>query len=75
MILEKLRELCDAESFKPFVLHLPDGRQIAVEHPDFVSFGQGGRILSVVNGDESESIIDLMLVSDITVKPQLGASY
>ena len=68
MTVQKVRELCDAEPFKAFLMHLPDGRHVAVEHPDFVAFGMGGRFVSVFKPDESESFVDMMLVSDITIK-------
>ena len=68
MTIEKIKDLCNAEPFRPFALHLPDGREVSVKHPDFVAFSPTGRILIVVHEDESESIIDPMLVSDVTVK-------
>jgi hypothetical protein len=66
--IEKIRELCHAEPFRPFVLHFPDGRRIGVQHPDFVALSPTGRMVSVFQTDGSESLIDLMLVSDITIK-------
>lgn len=68
MTLEKIREVCEQQPFRPFTFHLPDGRSVPVEHPDFISFSKGGRILAVTHRDETESLIDLMLVSDITVQ-------
>jgi hypothetical protein len=66
--IEKIRELCHAEPFRPFVLHFPDGRRIAVQHSDFVALSPTGRMISVFQTDGSESLVDLMLISDITIK-------
>ena len=68
MTIQKIRELRHAEPFNPFVLHLPDGRNVAVEHPDFMALSPRGRLMSVFQLDGSESLIDVMLVSDVTVK-------
>ncbi len=68
MTIEKIRELCHAEPFRPFVLHFPDGRHIGVQHPDFVALSPTGRLISVFQANGSESLVDLMLISDITIK-------
>jgi hypothetical protein len=68
MTIEKIKQLCDAEPFRPFVIHFPDRRRIAVEHPDFVALAPSGRLISVFQPDDSESLIDLMLISDISLK-------
>jgi len=68
MTIDKIRELCHAEPFRPFKLHFPDGRNIGVQHPDFVALSPVGRFISVYQSNGSESIIDLMLVSDVSIK-------
>ena len=35
MTIEKLKSVYLAQPFRPFVLHLADGRQIPVQHPEF----------------------------------------
>jgi hypothetical protein len=70
--IEKIRELCDAEPFRPFVIHFPDGRRIKVEHPDYVALAPSGRLVSVFQRDDSETLIDLMVVSDVTIKNRPG---
>ena len=67
MNIDKIRTLCHAEPFHTFTIHLSEGRQVAVEHPDFIAFAPSGRLVSVYHPDDSESIIDVMLVSDVTV--------
>ena len=67
MTIEQVRDLCEARPFTAFQLHLPDGRCVEVVHPDFFSTSKTGRLLFVSNTDGSESIVDLLLVSDVTV--------
>ena len=33
---ERIRQLLHTIPFQPFVIHMADGRQFRVEHPDFV---------------------------------------
>ncbi|HXT11351.1 MAG TPA: hypothetical protein VN873_07290 [Candidatus Angelobacter sp.] len=68
MTIEKIKQLCHAEPFRPFVIHFPNGRGIDVVHPDYVALAPSGRLISVFQPDDSESLIDLMLVSDVTIK-------
>lgn len=68
MIIENIKELCYAKPFRPFLIHLPDGRRLGVQHPDFVSWWPAGRLISVFQPNGSESLVDLMLISDITIK-------
>lgn len=69
MTIEKLREFYDAAPFKPFVLHLADGREIAIAHRDFIMSAPSGRTLAVYQPDDTFNLIDLLLVTDIEVRP------
>ena len=68
MTIERFGEMCHATPFRPFVLHLADGREIPVKHPDYVAAPPGGRVIVVFQPDQSLNIIDLFLVTDIEVK-------
>ena len=68
MTIDKIRNFCHAQPFRPFSVHLPDGRQVTVEHPDFAALSPTGRLMVVLHDDDSESIVDMLLVSDITIK-------
>lgn len=68
MTIHNFRELCHSEAFQPFDFHLLDGRHIAVEHPDFIALSPTGRTVVVLHADESQSYIDPLLVSDITLR-------
>jgi hypothetical protein len=68
MTADQLRALRDAQPFRPFTVHLTDGRTFAVPHRDFVSQSPGGRLAIVYRSDDSFSIIDLCLVTELSVQ-------
>jgi hypothetical protein len=70
MTIEKLRVLYDAQPFRPFIMHLADGRQIPVQHREFIAGAPSGRTVVVFQPDDSMNIIDLLLVTDLEVKPE-----
>jgi hypothetical protein len=69
MTLERLRDLYQAKPFHPFVVHLADGRNLAVNSPEFMSFSPTGRTIVVHEPDDSMRIIDLLLVTELVVLP------
>jgi hypothetical protein len=70
MTIEQLRNVYNAQPFKPFVLHLADGRSVAVPHRDFMATAPNGRTMVVMEApDDRMHIIDLLLVTDIEIKP------
>jgi hypothetical protein len=69
MTAEQLRTMRDANPFRPFVIHLADGRAFTIPHRDFVSQSPGGRTIIVYGSDESFSILDLFLVTELEVQP------
>lgn len=44
-----------------------DGRVFAVAHPDFVAQSPSGRTVIVIQPDESYSVLDLLLMSELEV--------
>ena len=68
MTLEQIRTLFDAQPFRPFVLHLADGRGVPVIHREFIMAAPSGRTIVVCQPDETFNIIDLLLVTDIELK-------
>ncbi len=74
MTIEQLRTAYRAQPFRPFVLHLADGRQIPVQHPEFIMTVPSGRTVFVVQPDDSSNIIDLLLVTDIEFQPMAQTS-
>jgi len=68
MTIERIRELLDLQPFRPFVMHLADGREIPVHHRELIIAAPSGRTLIVVQPDDAMNIIDLLLVTDIELK-------
>jgi hypothetical protein len=68
MTIEQIRNLYDAQPFAPFVMHLADGRQIAVQHREFMAASPTGRTVVVYQPDGVANIIDLLLVTDLEVR-------
>jgi hypothetical protein len=72
--LEALRKVHQATPFRPFTLHLADGRRFRVPHREFLSHGPVGRTVTVYGDDDSFDILDLLLVTDLEVEPQAPSS-
>ena len=72
MVIDQLRLLYQAQPFRPFMMHLADGRQLSVVHRDFIMASPSGRTAIVYQPDDSFNIVDLLLVTDLEVKPEGG---
>lgn len=73
MNVEQIGRFLKAQPFRPFVIHLADGRDVPVSHREFVMPSLSGRTLSVYPPDDTLNVIDLLLVTDLEVKPTTGA--
>jgi hypothetical protein len=69
MTIEQVRKIYEDTPFRPFVIHLADGREIPVHHREFIMSAPSGRTLFVCQPDDTLNIIDLLLVTDLEVKP------
>jgi hypothetical protein len=67
--IEQIRNLYNAQPFQPFVIHLADGRQVPVHHREFIMAVPSGRTIFVAQPDDTVNIIDLLLVTDLELKP------
>jgi len=64
----QIKAASQAEPFKPFILHLADGREIPVPHREFLYLFPSGRTVLVAQPDESFNIFDSLLVTDLEFK-------
>jgi hypothetical protein len=71
MTTDQLKDFISTRPFRPFTIHMADGRQIDVNHPETIAYG-GGRIAIVVTPDDRFVVIDLLLVPSLEAK-QVGA--
>jgi hypothetical protein len=67
--IEQLRAAYNALPFKPFTLHLADGRQIPVSSREFIMTVPSGRTVFICQPDDTTNIVDLLLVTDLEFKP------
>jgi hypothetical protein len=70
MTAKEFRTLRETAPFRPFIIHLTDGRSLLVPHQDFVSQSPSGRTIIVYRSDDSFSIVDLYLVTELEVQEQ-----
>jgi hypothetical protein len=73
MTTEQMLACVRSIPFRPFTIHLADGREIAVRHPEAIAY-TGGRIAVVLHPNDQLEIIDLLLVSSLLMSPLEPAS-
>ena len=66
---EELRKLLRAQPFRPFTIHLPEGRKVPITHHDFAVMSPDGRTLLAYEPDNSFNMIDVMLIASVEVEP------
>jgi hypothetical protein len=67
MTAQEFRSVFDAQPFRPFTVHLADGRAIAVPHQECALLSPTGRTLIVYEDDDSFQVLDLMLATGVQV--------
>lgn len=65
MTIEKIRAAYETRPFKPFTIHLADGRALTVRHPEIMAILPGGRTIFVATDDGGWQVVDLLLVVSI----------
>jgi len=74
MTVEQFRSALQAQPFRPFVMHLADGRGIPVRHPELAVSTPTGRTTIVVQPDDTFTIIDLLLVTNLEYQEPADAA-
>ena len=72
MTIEQLKIAHQAQPFRPFTLFLADGRELFVRHREFMSHSPSGRTAIVHHDDDSYSVIDLLLVTELRVQSPIS---
>ncbi len=67
MQIRELQSMYRAQPFRPFVMHLADGRSTRVEHPELMALSPTGRSAVVYGKDGAFEVIDVMLVTSLGV--------
>ncbi len=67
MTVEQFKSFLHADPFRPFTIHMADGRVFMVKHRDYVSRSPSGRTVVVHDEDDSFSVLDLLLMSELEI--------
>jgi len=69
MTSEQLRAAHRATPFRPFTIRMADGRAFPIAQPDFLSMSPVGRTVVIYHADDSASIVDLLLMTELELSP------
>lgn len=69
MTTEQLRSALRSVPFRPFTIRMADGRTFSIAHPDVLSISPAGRTVVVYHPDDSASIVDLLLMTELELSP------
>lgn len=67
MTTEQFQNALHQAPFRPFTIHMADGRAFHVAHPDFVARSPSGRTVLVFDAEDNYSVLDLLLMSELEV--------
>jgi hypothetical protein len=77
MTVEQLNNVHHAQPFRPFTIHMGDGRSFFAKHADFISRSPSGRTIIVHGDNDSFSVLDMLLITELEVhspeKPKAAA--
>lgn len=74
MTSEQFKATIRLQPFRPFTIRMADGRTFPVDHPDFIALSPSGRTVIIFQRDDSYSILDLLLISELEVATTNGPS-
>lgn len=74
MTTNRLDQLIHAATFQPFAIHIADGRELSVPHPDFIAYRQGGRVAVVLRDDDTASYLDVLAITELETRPPASAA-
>ena len=67
MTADQFRSTLHQSPFRQFTIRMADGRSFEVAHRDFVAMSPSGRTAIVFQADESYSVLDLLLMTELQV--------
>ena len=73
MTSEQLRNVHQARPFRPFTIHMADGRSLHVPHGEFLAHSPSGRTVIVYQEGDNFSIVDLLLANELEVHSGPGS--
>ena len=72
MNVKALRELRWKDPFKPFRLHISDGRNIPVDRAEYMAISPAGRAIFVWERDESYHVVDIPMITEFEYSEKVG---
>jgi hypothetical protein len=72
MKISELQKFYDAEPFRPFLIHMADGRKIPVKHREFMALSPSGQTAYVYQLNDDSDIIDVALVTALELRKSLS---
>jgi hypothetical protein len=63
---EPIKDAAQAQPFKPFTIHLADGREARVPAPDFMSFHPKGRLVVIFTEAGGIRHLDMAMITEIS---------
>jgi hypothetical protein len=72
MTIEQFQSVLHELPFRPFTIRMADGRAFEVRHPDFVAHSPSGRTAVVFHADDSHSVLDLLLMTELEIQAANG---
>jgi len=67
MRISEIRETLRSQPFRPFTIHLADGREFSIEHVDFLLISRSERSIVVADLNGGYEIVDPMMVTSLSV--------
>ena len=67
MTIDAIRQLHEAQPFRPFDIVVADGSRIHVPHPEFLAHPGKGRTVVAFDQSGTFKVIDLLLVTHLEV--------
>ena len=65
MNVKNIKEFCEHKPFRPFNVHLADGRAIPVEHPELVFFPPNNQEVLIYQRDSSFDFVDVFQITSL----------
>ncbi len=65
----QLRESIRHQPFRPFLILTEDGRNLPVEHPEFIAVSPSGREVTFYTSDNSQHWLDARLIRELIILP------
>lgn len=69
MHTNEIRQHIMAQPFRPFSIHMADGRCIPVIARDFILISPTGRYVNVYQPDETHDILDALFITGVSFAP------